>query len=61
MRWVDPTIKLIASAISYWEGDIVERVQLLVEEAGDLIDYLSIHWYVGDRTATPPPTSRCPS
>ena len=23
--------------------------QLLIEEAGDLIDYLSIHWYVGDK------------
>jgi alpha-N-arabinofuranosidase len=49
MRWTDPSIRLIASATSDWEGDIVERVQQLVEEAGDLIDYMSIHWYVGDR------------
>jgi alpha-N-arabinofuranosidase len=50
MRWVDPSIKLIASAVSYWEGDPVERIQALLEEAPDEIDYLSIHWYVGDRT-----------
>ena len=50
MRWTDPDIKLIASGASDWQSDIVERTQALVEEAGDLIDYLSIHWYVGDRT-----------
>jgi alpha-N-arabinofuranosidase len=50
MRWVDPSIKLIASAVSDWDGDPVERIQALVEEAPDEIDYLSIHWYVGDRT-----------
>ena len=27
MRWADPTIKLIASGTSYWDGDVVERVQ----------------------------------
>lgn len=48
MRWVDPQIKLIASAISDWDGAIVERTQLLLEQAIDLIDYLSIHWYVGN-------------
>ena len=50
MRWTDPTIRLIASATSDWDGDIVERVQLLVEDSRDLIDYLSIHWYVGDES-----------
>jgi alpha-N-arabinofuranosidase len=49
MRWTDPSIQLIASATSDWDGDIVERAQLLVEEAGELIDYVSIHWYVGDK------------
>ena len=48
MRWTDPEIRLIASATSDWDGDVVERVQVLVEEAADLIDYLAIHWYVGD-------------
>ena len=48
MRWADPDIKLVASAISLWEGDIVERLQLLLEQAAEHIDYLSIHWYVGN-------------
>jgi alpha-N-arabinofuranosidase len=49
MRWTDPAIRLVASATSDWDGDIVERAWTLVEEAGDLIDYMSIHWYVGDK------------
>ena len=47
MKWVDPSIKLIASAVSNWDaGDFVERAQLLLEQAGDLIDYMALHWYV---------------
>jgi alpha-L-arabinofuranosidase len=49
MKWVDPTISLIASATSTWASDYVERGQLLLEQASDLIDYMSIHWYVGNR------------
>jgi alpha-N-arabinofuranosidase len=48
MKWVDPGIKLIASAISDWKGELVERPRLLLEQAGDLIDYLSLHWYIGN-------------
>jgi alpha-N-arabinofuranosidase len=48
MKWVDPGIKLIASAISDWKGALVERTRLLLEQAGDLIDYLSLHWYIGN-------------
>jgi alpha-N-arabinofuranosidase len=48
MRWTDPGIKLLASALSYWEGDPLERIALLLEQAARHIDYLSIHWYVGD-------------
>jgi alpha-N-arabinofuranosidase len=48
MRWADPGIKLLASAVSHWEGEPVERIQLLLEHAPELIDYLSIHWYVGN-------------
>jgi alpha-N-arabinofuranosidase len=48
MKWADPSIKLIASAISLWKGPIVERAQLLIEQAGDFIDYLALHWYVGN-------------
>jgi alpha-N-arabinofuranosidase len=48
MKWTDPGIKLIASATSDWKGELVERTRLLLEQAGDLIDYLSLHWYVGN-------------
>ncbi len=49
MKWVDPSIKLIASAVSNWDaGDFVERGQLLLEQAGDLIDYMAVHWYVNN-------------
>ncbi|MFN8450511.1 MAG: alpha-L-arabinofuranosidase C-terminal domain-containing protein [Anaerolineae bacterium] len=50
MKWVDPTIKLTAAVTSDWSGDIVARAGLLVEQAGRLIDYLGIHWYVGNPT-----------
>jgi alpha-N-arabinofuranosidase len=48
MKWVDPSIKLVASAVSDWQGEWVERTRLLLEQAGDLADYLSLHWYVGN-------------
>jgi len=48
MKWTDPEIKLVASAVSDWQGQIIERTQLLLEQAGNLLDYLSLHWYVGN-------------
>jgi alpha-N-arabinofuranosidase len=48
MKWVDPSIKLVASVTSTWKGNLVERAQLLVEQAGNFIDYLAIHWYLGN-------------
>jgi alpha-N-arabinofuranosidase len=48
MKWVDPGIKLVASAVSDWKGALVERTRLLLEQAGDLVDYLSLHWYIGN-------------
>ena len=48
MRWADPGIKLLASAVSFWEGQPLERIALLLEQAAEHIDYLGIHWYVGD-------------
>jgi len=48
MKWADPTIKIVASAVSLWEGDLVERAQLVLEQAGDQIDYMALHWYVGN-------------
>ncbi len=49
MKWVDPEIRLLASATCHWGTDFVERAQLLVEEAPTLLDYMAIHWYVGNR------------
>jgi len=37
MKWTDPDIKLIASAVSDWKGSWVERTQLLLEQ----VDYFS--------------------
>ena len=48
MKWTDPSIKLFASAVSSWEHDWLERAQLLLEQAGNLIDYMALHWYVGN-------------
>ena len=48
MKWVDPDIKLIASAVSDWKDDWVERTRLLIEQTVDLIDYLALHWYIGN-------------
>ena len=45
---MDPNIKLTASAVSDWERDWIERTRLLLEQAADLIDYLSLHWYIGN-------------
>ena len=49
MRWVDPSIKLLASTISNWRAEFVERTNLLLDQAADFIDYLAIHWYVGNQ------------
>jgi alpha-N-arabinofuranosidase len=49
MKMVDPSIKLVASWTSGWFDDWVERGQLLLEQAADLVDYMAIHWYVGNR------------
>jgi alpha-N-arabinofuranosidase len=51
MKWVDPDIKLIAHGVSNWDAaDFVERGQLLLEQAGHLIDYIALHWYVDNLT-----------
>ena len=47
MKWVDPDIKLIANGVSNWgAADFVERTQLLMEQAHNLIVYIALHWYV---------------
>ena len=48
MKWTDPSIRLIAAAVSVWEHSWVERAQLLLEQAGTHIDYMALHWYVGN-------------
>ena len=57
MKRIDPNIKLIASAVCSWEDhplgpqflyretEWVERTQLMLEQAGDRIDYLALHRY----------------
>src|SRR5271157_314470 len=57
MKRVDPSIKLIASAACSWEDhplgpqflyrktEWVERAQLMLEQAGDRIDYMALHRY----------------
>jgi alpha-N-arabinofuranosidase len=52
MKRTDPSIKLIASAVSLWEdhptlfkSEWVERAQLMLEQAGDHIDYMAFHRY----------------
>ena len=57
MKRVDPDIKLVASAVSLWEdhppfpmfelqrSEWVERTQLMLEQAGNYLDYLAIHRY----------------
>ncbi len=51
MKWADPSIKLVASGVSNWAAkDFVERAQLLMEQAGSLIDYFAVHWYFDNDT-----------
>jgi alpha-N-arabinofuranosidase len=54
MRWADPSIKLLASAVSFWEGQPLDRIALLLEQAAEHIDYLGIHWYVGNPVGNVP-------
>jgi alpha-N-arabinofuranosidase len=56
IKRVDPDIKLVAAAVSIWEDfprtlyaiskiEWVERTQLMLEQAGDNIDYMALHRY----------------
>ena len=49
MKWVDPEIKLVAAGISDWNGDLVEHGQLLLEQAGKLVDYVDLHFYANNK------------
>ncbi len=48
MKWADPKIQLLASLTSAWTSDLVDRGKLLLEQAGGLVDYLAIHWYLNN-------------
>lgn len=50
MKRVDPEIKLIASGTCTFNSDFVERGQLILEQdqARHLVDYMGLHWYVGN-------------
>jgi len=51
MKWVDPDIQLVVNGVTHWNAaDFVERGQLVLEQAGHLIDYLAVHWYVDNDT-----------
>ncbi|MBN2595063.1 MAG: hypothetical protein JXA81_16280 [Sedimentisphaerales bacterium] len=57
MKRVDRSIEIVASAVSVWpespqlavhhdwKCEIFERGQLMLEQAGNLIDHMAIHWY----------------
>lgn len=53
MRHVDPTIKLVAAGLK----DADDWNRTILEEAGDSIDYISLHLFYGDRTALAGPTA----
>ncbi len=47
MKWTDPSIRIVANGVTHWEArDFVERGRAILEQAGDLIDYIALHWYV---------------
>ncbi len=58
MKMTDPAIKLVAAFVSSWRTEIVERGRLLLEQAGNLIDYMAIHWYVGSPGGIADPPGR---
>jgi len=57
MKWTDPTIKLVASAVSFWghvplaprfmeqQSQWVDRARLILEQGGFMVDYMAIHQY----------------
>jgi len=60
MKWADPEIKLIAAGTSLWEDNNihqqsrwVEYLQLMLEQAGNLVDYISIHRYANPLNQMP--------
>ncbi|MES1218392.1 MAG: alpha-L-arabinofuranosidase C-terminal domain-containing protein, partial [Bacteroidota bacterium] len=50
MKWVDPTIKLTVCGLSYWSGGTAEWNRTVLSQVKDYADYISLHFYFGDRT-----------
>jgi alpha-N-arabinofuranosidase len=49
MHWTDPSIKLIASGSSNFGADWIGWNRTVLEKTRDVIDYLSLHTYIGNR------------
>lgn len=51
MRWVDPSIKLIASGSSNFRqgADWIGWNRTVLRQLGGIIDYISLHTYIGNR------------
>jgi alpha-N-arabinofuranosidase len=49
MRWNDGSIKLIASGSSNFDADWIGWNRTVLEKTNGLIDYLSLHTYIGNR------------
>jgi len=49
MRWNDPSIKLIASGSSNFGADWIGWNRTVLEKTAGLIDYISLHTYIGNR------------
>ena len=50
MKWVDPAIKLTVCGLSYWAGNTPEWNRTVLNYVKDHADYISLHFYYGDRT-----------
>ncbi len=50
MKWVDPTIKLTVCGLSYWGTNTAEWNRAVLSHLKDYADYISLHFYYGDRT-----------
>jgi alpha-N-arabinofuranosidase len=50
MKWVDPDIKLTVCGLSFWSSGTAEWNRTVLSHLKDYADYISLHYYFGDRT-----------
>ncbi|MGC4036988.1 MAG: alpha-L-arabinofuranosidase C-terminal domain-containing protein [Chitinophagaceae bacterium] len=50
MKWTDPSIKLTVCGLSYWASGTAEWNRTVLNYLKDYADYISLHFYFGDRT-----------